>query len=111
MPRKKKKRKDGEKTLMKKKEGVFNPALQGQDILPMESPYDSTGPDLESPPADFLHLEEDEKVFLEAMEGVAPLASDHERVTPLPKVDVRPAHPAPDDELEAMTHLSELVSG
>ncbi len=110
MARKKKTKKKAEKIPTRKKETVFNPALLGRLDLPAESRPDATGPVPEKPPADS-RLEEEEKVFLEAMEGVEPLASPHKRVTPLPKVDARPAHPAPDDELEAMTHLSELVSG
>jgi DNA-nicking Smr family endonuclease len=110
MARKKKKKKEPEKNPMRKGETVFNPALQGKLDLPFESPSEPTGPDLEAVPADS-HAEEDERLFREAMAGVEPLASPHKRVVPLPRVDARPAHPAPDEDLEAMIHLSELVSG
>ncbi|MFZ0447919.1 MAG: Smr/MutS family protein [Desulfatiglandaceae bacterium] len=110
MARKKKKRKHKGKALGGKKEDVFNPALQGKVVLPGDNLSDSPATGRPLPPADF-HLEEDERLFLVAMDGVEPLSSAHKRVVPLPKLDTRPAHPAPDDELEAMTHLSELVSG
>ena len=110
MTRKRKKKKDSENSTGKKKQSVFNPALQEKIILPGEHPSGSTKKNKAIPPA-ASRLEEEERLFRDAMEGVEPLVSAPNQFTPSPRLDARPAHPAPDDELEAMTHLSELVSG
>ena len=54
---------------------------------------------------------DDAQFFLDAMSDVEPLSMGKDTVSRTPKLNIRPAHPAPDDELEAMTHLSDLVSG
>ena len=54
---------------------------------------------------------DDAHYFLDAMSDVTPLKDPKTKVIPSPNVNLRPAHPAPDDELEAMTHLSDLVKG
>lgn len=56
-------------------------------------------------------MNDDEMIFKEAMADVLPLEDPHKRLVTLPRIDMEPAHPAPNDELEAMTRLSELVSG
>lgn len=55
--------------------------------------------------------DEDTAFFLEAMKGVKQLSFSAGRVTPRPRPDMRPPRPAPDDELEAMAYLSDLISG
>jgi DNA-nicking Smr family endonuclease len=88
----------------------FNPALRGRITLPDADLPSSSPPEEESGQTD-LHLNEDEKLFEQAMAGVSPLSDENNRFLSPPKTDTRPPHPAPDDELETMTRLSELVSG
>jgi DNA-nicking Smr family endonuclease len=54
---------------------------------------------------------DESRYFLEAMSDVKPLSGSRKTITRVPNPDMRPAHPVRDDELEAMTHLSDLVSG
>lgn len=49
--------------------------------------------------------------FLEAMSDVAPLSGSNHRIAPLPNIHMRPAHSASDEELDALTHLYDLVNG
>jgi len=53
----------------------------------------------------------DTEIFLKAVEDVEPLTSPKTIVTRYPDVSIRPPHPAPNEELEAMTQLWELVHG
>ncbi len=55
-------------------------------------------------------LDEDQ-CFLEAVSDVRPLGGTTRKVFSMPDPNLRPAHAAPDEELEAMAHLSDLVSG
>jgi len=55
--------------------------------------------------------EDDQQFFREAMADVRPLSDESNRFVPLPDADTKPAHPAPDDELETMARLTDLVSG
>jgi DNA-nicking Smr family endonuclease len=54
---------------------------------------------------------DENQYFLEAMSDVEPLNDLKNKIIRPPDINIRPAHPAPDDELEAMAHLSDLVSG
>jgi DNA-nicking Smr family endonuclease len=110
MTRRKKKRGKTGNGNARRKAGPFNPALRGQIALSDEDPPSPSSSGEKSAPADS-GLDEDARLFQEAMNGVAPLADGHNRIITLPKADTRPAHPAPDDEIEAITRLSELVSG
>jgi len=51
------------------------------------------------------------EIFLKAVQDVRPLTSAKAVITRFPDLSLRPPHPAPNDELEAMTHLWELVHG
>ena len=53
----------------------------------------------------------DTERFLAAMSGVKPLSKRRSKITRRPDPDMRPSHPAKDDNLEVITHLSDLVSG
>ncbi len=53
----------------------------------------------------------DAEIFLKAVGDVKPLRSPNTIVTRYPDPSLKPRHPAPNDELEAMTHLWELVHG
>lgn len=51
------------------------------------------------------------EIFLKAVQDVKPLTGTRAIVTRYPDLSKKPPHPAPNEELEAMTHLWELVHG
>ena len=109
MARRKKRKKD-RNAKPKIKAGVFNPALSVRVQLsnePTPGPPEGSG---HSMPEDS-GLDEDERLFHEAMADVAPLGDEPNRFVTTPNIETRPAHPAPDDELETLARLTELVSG
>ncbi|MBW1729856.1 MAG: Smr/MutS family protein [Deltaproteobacteria bacterium] len=53
----------------------------------------------------------EDEIFLQAVGDVKPLADKKRRVPVYPDPSLRPAHPAPNEELEAVTHLWELIHG
>ncbi|RLB44327.1 MAG: DNA mismatch repair protein MutS [Deltaproteobacteria bacterium] len=53
----------------------------------------------------------DDEIFLQAVGEVEPLKDNKKKIVRHPDPTIKPAHPAPNDELEAMTHLWELVHG
>jgi len=53
----------------------------------------------------------DDEIFLNAVQDVRPLPTDKTIVARHPDLSVRPPHPAPNEDLEAMTQLWELVHG
>jgi DNA-nicking Smr family endonuclease len=110
MARRKKRKKTAGNRNSGGKAAPFNPALRGRITLPEADALSSPPSGEESGPAN-CHLSEDEMIFEQAMAGVSPLADDNNRFLSSPKTDTRPPHPAPDDELETITRLSELVSG
>jgi DNA-nicking Smr family endonuclease len=109
MARRKKRKKD-RNAKPKTRAGVFNPALWGRIDFPGE--LTSGSPD-RSKDLGLIDsgLDEDERLFHEAMADVAPLGDEPNRFVTLPNTDRRPAHPAPDDELETLARLTDLVSG
>ncbi len=54
---------------------------------------------------------DEERCFLDAVSDVRPLGGTTRKVFSMPDPNLRPAHTAPDEELEAMARLSDLVSG
>ncbi|MDB4444649.1 Smr/MutS family protein [bacterium] len=54
---------------------------------------------------------DDNQYFLDAVSDVTPLPSQQTRVTRPPGPNIKPSHPAPDDDQEAMAHLYDLVKG
>ena len=54
---------------------------------------------------------DDSQHFHEVMSDVTPLPEDKKKIISTPGPNIKPSHPAPDDEQEAMTHLFELVKG
>lgn len=109
MARRKKRKKD-HNAKPKTGAGVFNPALRGRIDFPREHTSGSPGGSKDPGPIDS-GLDEDERLFHEAMANVAPLVDAPNRFVALPNTDRRPAHPAPDDELETLARLTDLVSG
>ena len=55
--------------------------------------------------------QDDEHYFLDAMSDVKPLPGDKAIIVRSRAANIRPAHPAPDDEQEAMAHLHDLARG
>jgi DNA-nicking Smr family endonuclease len=97
---------------MKKKDddSVFNPAFKSLKIMVKAAKKETTTTPVKRPepvktPPD------NETNFREAMSGVIPLSRDgKERIAGQGK-NVRPSHTPPDEDLEVMTHLRELVEG
>jgi DNA-nicking Smr family endonuclease len=110
MPRKKKRKRSREKgKAAKKNGGPFNPAFKDLTLIKKEKKPPS-GPD--KPERQEKGRDRDEAAyFLEAMSDVEPIEENKSRVARRPNPGARPAHPVRDDEMEAMAHLSDLVSG
>ena len=111
MPRRKKRKRSREKGKPAKKEAaLFNPAFRNLSLIKKEEK--KVPPETERPERPAKSPDQDEaQTFLEAMSDVEPIAENKSRMTRRPNPDVRPAHPVRDDEMEAMAHLSDLVSG
>ncbi len=112
MARKRKKKTKAGKPA-KPKVTAFNPILQDSSPLkkwikakePEKETYTRSKPNMEATQPT------DAEIFLKAVGDVKPLRGPQKIVTRYPDPSVRPAHPAPNEELEAMTHLWELVHG
>ncbi|UCF84875.1 MAG: Smr/MutS family protein [Desulfobacteraceae bacterium] len=108
--RKKRKRLSQEQKARKSEPTIFNPAFDGLSSL--NKGKKERVQELARPKSSELRDEPDEtQAFLEAMSDVEPLNGSRNIIAREPNINIRPAHPAPDDELEAMAHLSDLVSG
>ena len=108
--RKKKKRLPQEQTTRKNEPTIFNSAFVGLSSL--NKGKKERVQRFARPKSSESRDEPDEtRAFLEAMSEVEPLNGSRNIITREPNINIRPAHPAPDDELEAMAHLSDLVSG
>jgi DNA-nicking Smr family endonuclease len=98
---------------MGKKDDLFNPAFQelqaiikrSQDYQKTHDESDAQQPDQREPSPD------DEHSFQDAMSDVVPLPGKKRKAIRSPAKDIRPAHPAPDDEQEAIAYLRNLVKG
>jgi len=99
-----------ETDIMTKGEDLFNPAFKDLDQKLKGSQGTSPEPnsgetEIDEPAEDKDHF------FLEAMSDVTPLPGNRSKIVRIPGNHIKPAHPAPDDDQEALTHLSELVKG
>ena len=106
--KKKKKKKVANKST--KKPGVFNPAFNDPGVIKKKNSVESEDTEKKGLP-EKKRPSDDTKYFLEAMSGVTPLSNAGNIVDRPPDISIRPSHPAPDDELETMAHLHDLVSG
>jgi len=99
--RKKRKKRSSDQKLLKKKPEIFNP-LKG-DVSPLKK-IDKAAenePDVQIQPEH--KKEEDENLdFLEALADVKPLSGSKTKITRLPDPNIKPAHAAGSDELEAL---------
>ncbi len=96
---------------MKKKEkDIFHPAFKDLTVKTKTSPKIISESDHKQP--DINEVEQgDEYYFLDAMSDVKPLLGDKAKIVQSRVANIRPSHPAPDDEQEAMAHLHDLVKG
>lgn len=109
MVRKRRKRKSPPGIRAASEAEIFNPALEGLKALKKARPPSEPQA---SPAVARGRAEPDEaSFFLQAVADVKPLAQRKRTVARTPNVEVRPAHPAPDDDLDALTRLSDLVAG
>jgi len=95
---------------MGKKDERFNPVFKDLKSMIKESQetlkrYETSQPEMDEP------MPDDENSFNEAMTDVTPLPGESRKRVRSQDKDVRPAHPAPDDELEAVNRLHKLVKG
>jgi DNA-nicking Smr family endonuclease len=108
--RKRKKRPSTGQKPAGQKKTAFNPVLKEKVGLKKRAPAPSSPIDLKGEGLK-ARLPEDRRVFLEAMRHVHPLKQGKKIIIPEPNSDLRPAHPAPDDEMEGLAYLSDLVNG
>ena len=95
---------------MQKAPETFNPAFDDLAHLKKKSSRDPKMPEKQRAPE--REKQPDEKqYFLEAMSDVEPLSGSKNKLARNPNINIRPAHPAKNEELEVMAHLSDLVSG
>lgn len=108
--RKKRKKKPQEQGATQKAPETFNPAFDDLANWKKKTLRDTRMPDKQR--ASKREKQPDEKqYFLEAMSDVEPLSGNRNKLARIPNINMRPAHPAKNEELEVMTHLSDLVSG
>jgi DNA-nicking Smr family endonuclease len=97
---------------MEKKDQLFNPALKDIRLkirtkpaqeIPVEAPPHEPGEDQPE--------KIDNQYFLEAMSDVTPLHGIRKKFIRYPGTHIKPSHPAPDDEQEALARLHALVRG
>ncbi|MFH1351136.1 MAG: Smr/MutS family protein [Pseudomonadota bacterium] len=94
----------------KEKDDIFNPAFKGLRSKIDHSQERPTKPDIEESEPE-KHVLDDELHFLEAMADVTPLIDERKKIVRETGMNIRPTHPAPDDQREALAHLHELVKG
>jgi len=95
---------------MKNEKDIFNAAFKNLNQKMKASQKDSPDPEeiqVENEPPE----KDEEEYFFEAMSEVEPLTGKRTRLTRTPGKDIRPPHPAPNDEEEAMARLHALVKG
>ncbi len=111
MARKKKKKvAEKRKTGASKTPKVFHPAFDDLARLKKKKPVLAEIPKKEKPPKESWEMDEDQ-YFLAKMSDVVPLSQGPEKVVMFPNEDLRPPHPAKNDDMEAVAHLCDLVSG
>ena len=110
MARKKKKKSAEKKTGGNKTPTSFHPAFSDLARLKKKKPAPMEIPKKEKPSKESREMDED-RFFLEKMSDVVPLSGGPEKIVVSPNEDLRPAHPARNDDMEAVAHLCDLVSG
>lgn len=95
---------------MKGDNDIFNPAFKDLQKKIRKS-RESTLEPVEPPPDREDPAKADRALFREQMSDVRPLAGHKEKILRAPGANLRPAHPAPDDEAQVMAHLRGLIKG
>lgn len=95
---------------MKKDADIFNPAFQDLQEKIRKS-RESIPEPVEEPPGKDDSAKPDCTLFTEEMSDVRPLTGHKEKIARAPGANLRPAHPAPDDEAQVMAHLRGLING
>jgi len=108
--RKKKKDRPHSQTASQRGEDPFNPILKGLGALKRKSEDVLQEPKEERRPNPSPGPEGDD-YFTEAMSGVTPLSQNNRIIAKAPDMGTRPPHPPNSNDLEALAHLSDLVSG
>ena len=108
--RKKRKGRALSQTASQREEDAFNPVFKGLGTLKQKSEDVPQEPKKAGPPEPCPGTERDD-YFSEAMSGVTPLSQNNRRFAKAPDMETRPAHPPNSNDLEALAHLSDLVSG
>ncbi len=93
-----------------KKPGTFNPVIEESAAFTKKDlslPWDPK----EKTPKEPCQTEGEDLYFLEAMSDVSPLSKTKNKIIHQPDPNLKPGHPAENDEQEALAHLSDLVSG
>lgn len=95
---------------MKKDKDIFNPAFQELRQKIKKSRKSAEVPRNQSPERND-EVDIEHSLFQEEMSNVTPLPKDKEKIIRTPGANLRPSHPAPDDEREVMAHLRGLIKG
>lgn len=95
---------------MKKDNDLFNPAFRNLDKKIKTSQNQKMKSAPKEPEKENVQ-QSDEHHFIDAMADVTPLQGHKTKIIRPPGPNVKPSHPAPDDERETMAHLSNLVRG
>jgi DNA-nicking Smr family endonuclease len=95
---------------MKRDNDLFNPAFKNLDKkIKTKKKLGMSSKPKELKKGKDEHGDEDD--FIDAMADVSPLPGEKTRIIRPSGPHVKPSHPAPNDEQEAMAHLSDLVKG
>ena len=91
-------------------ENAFNPVFKGLGTLKQKN-EDIPQETKKEVPSEPCPGPEGDDYFTEAMSGVTPLSQSNRIIAKAPDMETRPAHPPNSNDLEALAHLSDLVSG
>ena len=95
--------------MKKKSTDLFNPAFESlKEKINQARKQPEQTPEQELQKKD---LDDEMSYFLNAINGVAPIAQDKEKALRSLAPRTKPSHPPPDDRKAAMAHLEGLVSG
>jgi DNA-nicking Smr family endonuclease len=89
---------------------IFNPVLRSR-LRFKKSKESSQSDSNQHGTAEKMPPSDENGYFLKAMADVEPLSDRKKIVAGKPNPDLRPSHPAKDEELEVLTRLSDLVNG
>jgi len=92
------------------KDDLFNPAFRNLSQRVREA-RNADGKPKVGPPRTPARLPDEERLFQEAMSGVTPLAGKKKKIPSKSGEMKKPAHPPPDEELEVLGRLHDLVKG